>query len=582
MLDAAPYSKQQELNFIRAALETERQAMMPVWRDLGDFILPSRPRFNTTSPMTDRRSLKILDSTPSFAARTLGFGMNSGITSPARPWFSLETYDSDLNEYGPVKNWLDDTTKLMGKVFGQSNLYNAFPIMYYDMGTFATGSMLMEEDMESVVRFYPFAVGSYCISNNERLRVDTFTREFQLTVRQIVAKFGRKTPMGKLDLSSFSIGLQNAWEQKRYETKFTIRHFIRPNPDYDPSKPKAKYKRYESCYYEQGSTGQPNTNQEELYLRESGYDFFPVLCGRWEVNAEDSWGVNSPGFICLGDSKQLQKTETTGLQGIEKMVKPPMTGPSSMRQQKVSILPGDITYTDEMDGQKGFRTAHEVNLRLDLLEQKQAQVRNRIERSYFVDLFLAISRLEHGQVTAREIQERHEEKLLALGPVLEQLNQDVLDPLIDNTFNIMVRRKMLPPIPDEMRGMELKVNYVSIMHQAQKSLGVSGIERFVGFWTNTAKATGDASCLMKIDLEQAIDEHGEGLGIPAKMIRSDDQVAQMKADQAKAQQAAQQQQQVQTMAGAAKDLGSIDTSKPSALTDLLSKAQAGQLTPQVA
>jgi len=85
---------------------------------------------------------------------------------------------------------------------------------------------------------------------------------------------------------------------------------------------------------------------------------------------------------------------------------------------KASILPGDITYQDVREGQQGFKPVYQVDPRINELEQKQAQVRQRIQRAFYEDLFLMLANdYRNDRPTAREIDERHEEKLLALGPV---------------------------------------------------------------------------------------------------------------------------------------------------------------------
>lgn len=205
------------------------------------------------------------------------------------------------------------------------------------------------------------------------------------------------------------------------------------------------------------------------------------MAPRWEVAGEDSYGTDCPGMMSLGDNKQLQVGEKMSAQAVEKMIKPPMIGPTSLRQQKASILPGDITYVDTREGMQGFRPAHEINFNISALEAKQDQVRMRIKSAYFEDLFLMLASSDRRQITASEIDERHEEKLLALGPVLEQLNQDLLDPLIDNAYAIMDAQGYIPPAPEEIAGQALKIEYVSIMAQAQKLISIGSVDRFSGF-----------------------------------------------------------------------------------------------------
>lgn len=570
------YSKRQRLEILRSQLENERNSFKAHWRQLNDYILPRRGRFFVQdNNKGDRRNLNIIDSTGTMAARTLRSGMMSGVTSPARPWFRLTTPDPDLAEFEHVKSWLHDTSNRMATVFLRSNLYNVLPIIYGDMGTFATASMFMEEDFTGdVVRFYPFPIGSYMIATNEKLRVDTFMREFRMSVKQIVEKFVRDPVTMKFNWDNVSSHVHYLWENKQTEAWIDVVHCVMPNENFDPNKIEAKFKKYVSVYYERGASSASGQGlyfvggiDSEKVLSESGYDFFPALCPRWEVSGEDIYGTDCPGMVALGDIKQLQVGEKMSAEAITKMVRPPMIGPTALRNAKASILPGDITYLDEREGLQGFRSAHDVNFNVQAVEAKQEQVRQRIERAYYADLFLMLANSDRRQITATEIEERHEEKLLALGPVLEQLNQDLLDPLIDNTFEIMVRQGLIAEPPEELQGEKLKVEYISIMAQAQKLVGLGGIERFTSYVANVAAANPEV--LDKINTDQLIDVYGDLTSIPPGIVRSDEDAAGIRQQRAQAAQAQQQMMTISEGAKAAKDLSQAEMSGDNALARML-------------
>lgn len=576
-------TKRRAYEILRSQLEIERSSFLPHWRMLGDFILPRRPRFSTTDVNRgDRRNQNIIDSTGTLAARTLRSGMMGGLTSPARPWFKLSTPDPDLAEYGSVKRWLDDVTKRMNTVFLKSNLYNSLPIIYGDMGTFATAAMGIEEDFDDTIRTYPFPIGSYMIANDDKLRVNVFFREFRYTIRQLVMKFGKyKDKSGAPDWSMFSSHVKDMWDKSEYEQWIDVCHIIQPNPEFDTKKLDSKFKKFLSCYYEKGTANAGNQYITDVsydkYLRESGYDYFPILAPRWEVNGEDVYGTDCPGMSALGDIKQLQLMQKRKAQAVEKMVNPPMTGPTSLRSVKTSILPGDITYSDEREGIKGFRPAHEVNARIAELVEDIRDIRQTIRKAYFEDLFLMLAQSDRREITAREIDERHEEKLLALGPVLEQTNQDMLDPLIDITYNNMVAQGKIPEPPEELNGIQLKVEYISVMAQAQKLVGISGIERLSSFVANYTANTKDPSMMRKINAEQVVDVYAERLGVDQSIIRTDEEVGAIKEAEQQAQKAAATQQMIQSGAAAAKDLSGAGLEDDNALKRILDQAKAGQL-----
>lgn len=570
-------TKRQKYEILRAQLEQERSSFLSHWRELGDHIMPRRPRFYTSDVNRgDRRNQKIIDSTPVTAARTLRSGMMGGITSPARPWFRLSIADPDLADTGTVKDWLNTVGQRMTTVFLKSNLYNVLPVVYGDLGTFATAAMIVEEDVDDVIRCYPFPIGSYCIAVNEKLKVDVFQRNFTMTVRQIIRRFAKRDAQGNIDWSNISTYVRNYWDLNQRETRVDIVHVIKANDDYDPDKLDSKFKRFESCYYEKGSSRGADNADDDRYLSEKGYDYFPVLAPRWETTGEDAYGTDCPGMTSLGDIKQLQLGERRSAQALDLQVKPPMKGPSVLKQSKASILPGDMTYTDERQGQAGFQPVFQVEPKTMELEHKQAQIRERINSVWYADLFLAMTNSDRRDITAREVDERHEEKLLALGPVLEQLNQDLLDPLIDITFEIMLRQGLIPPPPNEIRGQDLKVEYISIMAQAQKLAAISGIERFAQFASQIAAVQPEA--LDKIDTDKILDVYGDITSMQPGVVRPDDQVAKIRSQRAQVQQRQQMAAQINQGSQTARNLSQTSMEGDNALNRLIDQSKAGALS----
>jgi hypothetical protein len=268
---------------------------------------------------------------------------------------------------------------------------------------------------------------------------------------------------------------------------------------------------------------------------------------------------------------QLQRGESKSLLAIDKTIDPPMVGSSNLKAQKTSTLPGDITYIEDSSLSQ-YKPSYQINFNIRDMEEKQAQVRQRIKKAFYEDLFLMLQSSDRRQITAREVEERHEEKLLALGPVLENLN-NVFDQLIDIYFEFMLNQEKLPPIPDELQGMDLKIEYVSIMAQAQKTIGIAQIERVTNYVMNAATAF--PNILKKFNEMEAIDEYASTVGLSPQIIRSDEDVQDMIA--AEAQMAQKQQMQAEQMQQAqmAKTLAETPLDQEgSALNDILSNRNA--------
>jgi hypothetical protein len=225
-----------------------------------------------------------------------------------------------------------------------------------------------------------------------------------------------------------------------------------------------------------------------------------------------------------------------------------------MRTQKTSTLPGDITYVDVNQGQQGMQAVYQVNLPLADLTADIRETQYRIQRAFYEDLFLMLAMSDPSRgsqpITAREVEERHEEKLLALGPVLERTNDELLDPLIDRVYNLMEHNELVPEPPEELDGVALKVEYISILAQAQKLVGIIGQDRFLQTTLPLMQAFPEVR--HKIDIFRAVDNYGEMLGVDPRLVRPTADAQQLvEADQQAAAQQAQAEQ-AKTMAEAAR------------------------------
>jgi hypothetical protein len=574
-------SRRKRLDLLYSQMKNERSSFDSHWRELSDFMLPRRAQFSVTDTNRgDKRNQNIIDSTATFSLRTLKSGCVSGITSPARPWFELTIEDRDMVEFGPVKSWLADCSRLMYNGYRKTNFYQVAPIVYGDLGCFGTGAYFIDEDINTIARFYPMPIGSYYIANDAKLRVRVFARDMMMSVRQIVEKFAWNEITNTFDWTNISEHVKREWDNYRYETWIQVRHIVQPNVNFNPKKLESKYKRYVSIYYEAGTAGTSDNylkaNDDEKYLSEKGYDYFPVLAPRWEISGFDVYGTDCPGMTALGDTKALQKMQRRKAEAIEKMVRPPMVGSASLKNQKATILPGDITYVDNRKGEELFRPAYQVDPRINEMMQDINDHQKRIQKAFYEDIFLMLALSDRREVTATEIQEKKEEKLIALGAFYDRVNDDMLNPQTDIMFQLMWAQGRLPPPPPELAGQQdLGVEYTSIMAQAQKLVGLASIERFSSFAVNLYAQTQDRAILRKVDFEQMIDVYGDRVGVDPSIIRSDEVVAEM--EQVEIQQAQAQAQQQMVMQGAkvAKDLAGAKLGEDNALNRLLETANAG-------
>lgn len=564
MSDALPLYQQYLIR--RGSLFTERATWLPQWREISQFIMPRTGRFLLTDQNKgDKRYNAIIDSTGTRALRVLAAGLMAGMTSPARPWFRLSTPDTDLMEYGPVKLWLALVTEKMRNIFARSNTYRSLHTMYEELGCYGTAANIVMDDFEDVLRHYPSTCGEYMIATDSRGQVVTLYREFQMTVASLVTEFG---------LDKVSPHVRDMFKTGRnLDAWVPVLHVIEPRTDRDMSSPLSKNLAWTSNYMEL-QPANPNASAQGAFLREKGFKRFPALCPRWHATGGDIYG-NSPGMEALGDVKQLQHGQLRKAQAIDYMVKPPLQIPTSMKNMPLATLPGGAMYVDQTHPHGGIRSAFDVKLDVNHQLEDIRDVRERINQTFYVDLFLMLAQAEQGGTppTAREVAEKHEEKLLMLGPVLERLHNELLKPYIDIAFDRMIEAGIVPPPPEELHGMELDVEFVSMLAQAQRAIGVGAVDRLVQTVGTIATFQHNSGLAItawdNLDTDEITDQYADMLGVDPKLIVAKDKVAIIRKDRADAQAAAAKAAAAQAAAKSAKDLSQADTSGQNALTDII-------------
>ena len=515
------------------ALKNERSYILSIWQDVTDYVNPYRGRyFVTNRNLRGTNSKKILDSTPARAQRILSAGLMSGMTSPARPWFGLTTADPDLAKNMQVKAWCYDVATIMRRVFSKSNIYRVLHTIYDELGLFGTGPAILTGHYDNIIHGYPLTAGEYCIATDMYGVVDTLYREFQMTVKSLVDMFGNACPQN----------VMNQYNTGNFDALHTVIQAIEPRTERNVNSMKNTDMPWRSVYIM--ASGE--------VLRESGFKRFPVLAPRWDVM--DDYGI-SPSMFALPDIKQLQIEQLRKGQGIDQQNNPTRLIPASLKNAGVNLLPGGVIYANPAE-MAAVRSAYEIRPDLSGLLADIMDVRERIHSSFYTDLFMMFDQ-QNNTMTATEVAERQSEKMLMLGPVLERLDNELLSPLIEMTFDKMAEAGIVPPLPDELHGQEIIIEYTSVLAQAQKMTSANSQNRFINSLGTIAQMKPEV--LDKFDADAAVDDLADALGVNPKTIVSGRDVAiirQQRAEQQAQQQAMMQQaEQAQT----AKNLSQVDT-----------------------
>jgi hypothetical protein len=507
------------------------------WIDIRNYELPFIGDFKRQGDDTypgRRRDLHIAQGCAWASCQVFAAGIMSGLTPPSRQWFKFQFSNSDLNENVQAGQVLDERQDIMQSVLANSNFYNAIHSSYFEL-PYGQAPLAVLPDTKRGVRFQAQSIGTYYIDVGGDGKVNTFCRRYPMKLQQIIDTFGVEA-LPYNDRQRLAGGaipdnvLRYVW------------WLVQPNAQAVPGRIGRLNMPFISMYWVDGC-------QENEWLYVGGFEEFPVPTGRYLVNANNAYGYG-PGWYALGDSKSLQVMKRDYLTAVELSVKPPLVATADVMAEGINLIPGGVT---KAPGPQS-RVDPLFNVQLDLphLAEEIIRTEDSIKRAYSADLFLMLDSITTGNMTAREIVERQQEKLQQLGPVVERLQEEYLTPILERTYNILDRAGVFPPIPPDIAELiaeeDVKIEYISPLAQAQKMSGLVNIEQAIAFIAQMAQIWPDA--IKAVDPLGTVAKYKNMLGAPAKMRRPEEEVQQMIQQEQQAMAQAQQEQQAMQVAQA--------------------------------
>lgn len=555
-----------------AGLRTWRYTWWAYWAELAKYILPRRYRWLITAnqqnkgvPINDA----IVDSTTTMAMQVCGSGMWSGLTSPSRPWFKLALGLPWVDLDADGAEWLEDTETRIYAVLAGSNFYDIMAQAFQDVATFGTAPIIVYEDAEDLIRCYLPCSGEYYLASSARLSVDTLYREFVLTVQQIVEMFGAENCPSQV---------REMWIQGggSLENEFVVAHSIEPNTEIASRGTGRKPVRVVSASFTYREVYWLRGIKADAELSRRGFHEKPFATIRWAVTANDPYG-RSPGMDCLGDTKQLQLETRRKAEFIEKLVRPPMGADPELKNEPSSIIPGHITYTSTAGGKKGFWPLFEVQPQaLSPMVADIKEVQARIERCFFVDVFMAITRMQGVQPRNElELTKRDLERLQVLGPFVNLFEGEARI-ILERIATILERKGALLPRPKSLQGIPTKFDFRSMMKVAQEAsetANLSATFAMAGNLSAASKAAGVPDPIRTMNLDKGLRKFADLVSVPEDLFYTDDEVAEHDAVRAKAAQGQQMMEATAPMVDAAHTLSQTPIGGgQSALTAMLGGA----------
>lgn len=286
------------------------------------------------------------------------------------------------------------------------------------------------------------------------------------------------------------------------------------------------------------------------------------VISRWQTVSGSQYAF-SPATICaLPEARLLQAMTYTLLEAGEKSTNPPMVATHEAVKSDVAVYAGGITWVDAAYDERLGDALRPLTIDrhgLPFGAEMQEHSKAMLMQAFYLNKLQLPQRT--AEMTAYEVGQRVQEYIRSALPLFEPMEYECNGQELDEVWDLMWRNGAFgSPMdaPRELQDADVRWQFVSPLHDALEQ--VKG-QKFLEAKSMIAEAVAlDQGAAALIDVNQALRDTLNGIGVPAIWVRSEVQVEDIKAQQAAAQEAAQTLAAMQqgadvagTMAAAEKD-----------------------------
>lgn len=493
-----------ELKQLVAHLEGLREKRLAQQYELGRLILPSRGLFKGEETES-LRNANLLNPAAQRALRKAAAGMTQAITPASDPWFRHAFLLRKDREVTFAGEYVDTVDARIRAVLSAGSFYQAIHAFNKELLAFGCALLSCEASAVTVARFSCLTCGTYSVALDEDRRLSCVARRVRMTAREMAERFGEER---------LSARVRNLLSTRPYESVEVV-HVVQKRGEYDETFLDARNMPYASCWYEEGGEG---------LLHEGGFRSMPFFFTVWE-EARGVYGTG-PGDEALADQKGLEAWEMRKAVGMEKMIDPPLLAPGTLKRH-VKAAPGEVVSDTAFGQSNALRPLYEVNFgtAVRYVQEEVNQIAMRLEDVMMANVFANMSlETRPAGMTMTEYMDRRRRSAELMGPTVSAYEPRVLSPVIERVYGLLDEEGLLPPPPDGLsEWAALDVSYQSPMAQMLEQSGAVAAGQFMEQVLPLAQVSPEV--LDKIDADQLVDELAQRLGVPASVVRSDEQVA---------------------------------------------------------
>jgi hypothetical protein len=517
-------------------LETESNEWRPQWEELNNMILPRKGNVYDNTSRGEKR-VRLYDITGVLANEELASALHTNLTNPTVQFCEFSTGDSSLDVKPKVAAYLQKRTEILHSVLNGSNYQTEVHESYLDLGSVGTRVMRIDEDDEEIVKFSCRPIHEFSACENQFGIIDTLSRKKEYTGKQLLEKFGDNLLKNSHLTDEEKEQCLHKYTSRPLD-KFSVIEMFIPTSLLKRKKLSNGTRPYSTIY----------VLEDGAYLiKQDWFNELVYAVSRWSKTSGESFG-RGPGSKALPAILMLNELKKLVVQGNQLAIKPPVMVPDDGTYPGFKIFPGAVNYyrSGTRDEIKPFNNGARVDV-ADWLIDKLA---DDIRKAFFID---KIRLPEINRMTREETVVRRDENLRAWAPILGRQEREDLLPTIRRVDAIIERRGLYPTPPSELEGATLEVKYSSQVARVQKATLADNADFWVNSMVQLANIAQRPDILDGIDFIKYSRYTAFTRSVPADLVKSEDDIAQLQADRAAQNQDAMDLQRQQIEAQTAKD-----------------------------
>jgi hypothetical protein len=486
----------------------QRGTWNSLWDEVADYGL-ARRRFSSEVPKMGhgKRTREIYDNTMMVANELLASGLHNLLTSTAVRWIDVAIEDSRYMQVGAVLDWCADAEEHLVTMIErpEAGFHPAAHEVYSDISGFGNGGLLTLNDRGNnglifeampLVELYP--------EEDHHRRIVAMWREFILPAHSAIRAFGKdQVPEAVKEVSSDPT------------TRHTFVQSIRPNDDVRVDSPFSFP--YKSVTYEPAMKRRVKTE---------GFREMPIAFGRWNRDSGEVY-ARGPGIQALSEARMLNAMNKTTIRAAQKATDPPILIPHQGMMGQLQTGPGGLNVymagTQDPIRELYPRGATSPDIGSEMIDRHRVAVRS----AYHYEL---LSIIQDPRMSATQVLEISSRTQQILSPIVGRLQTELLQPTINRAFNIELRARRMPPVPEILRDQRVEIRFKSPVQRAQRTVEANAAMKAAAEMQQLAQSNPEALDLVNFDrLARFL---FLASGTPPELLRDDQEVAALRESRA--------------------------------------------------